>query len=112
VLFLLYGYIASVLIDFVKYRQIQALSMNLRNLTSIDQYQWLFDQDQVKLTFTPDALNAIVDRAIESGTGARALHTEIERALMPHMFHLRQYRTRGIDTLVIDTDKINNPEAI
>ena len=78
----------------------------------IDQYQWLFDQDQVKLTFTPDALEAMVDRAIESGTGARALHTEIERALMPHMFHLRQYRTRGIDTLVIDADKINNPEAI
>lgn len=78
----------------------------------LDQYQWLFKQDEIELNFKQDAIEAMVDRAIASGTGARALHTELEHALMPHMFHLRQYRDRGIKCVDIDADKINNPEAI
>jgi len=78
----------------------------------IDQYQWLFMQDNVKLTFDQTAINAMADRAIQSGTGARALQSEIERALMPHMFHLRQYRERGIDQVTIDAENINNPVSI
>jgi ATP-dependent Clp protease ATP-binding subunit ClpX len=78
----------------------------------IDQYQWLFKQDSVKLNFRKDALEAVVARAIESGTGARALHTEIERALMPHMFHLRQYRDQGIKTLDINAELIQKPAAL
>lgn len=77
----------------------------------IDQYQWLFQQDEVKLRFTPEAIEAMVDRAIESGTGARALHSEIERALMPHMFRLRQYRERGLKYIDISAADINNPQA-
>ena len=75
----------------------------------IDQYQWLFSQDDVKLDFDADAIEAIVDRAISSGTGARALHTEIERALMPHMFHLREYHDRGIKVLDITAQDIDTP---
>lgn len=78
----------------------------------IDQYRWLFQQDDVELKFTAAALDAMVDRAIETNTGARALHSEIERALMPHMFHLRQYREQGIKTVEIDADNINTPKAI
>ena len=78
----------------------------------IDQYQWLFKQDDVELTFKLDALEAMVDRAIQSGTGARALHTEIERALIPHMFHLRQYVERGITRVEVGEDNINNPQAL
>jgi ATP-dependent Clp protease ATP-binding subunit ClpX len=78
----------------------------------IDQYQWLFKQDSVKLNFRTDALEAVVARAIESGTGARALHTEIERALMPHMFHLRQYKDQGIKTLDINAELIQKPAAL
>lgn len=78
----------------------------------IDQYQWLFKQDSVKLNFRKDALEAVVARAIESGTGARALHTEIERALMPHMFHLRQYKDQGIKTLDINAELIQKPAAL
>lgn len=77
----------------------------------VDQYQWLFQQDGVELKFVPEALEAMVDRAIESGTGARALHSEIERALMPHMFHLRQYRDKGIKCVDIAAEDINNPQA-
>jgi ATP-dependent Clp protease ATP-binding subunit ClpX len=78
----------------------------------IDQYQWLFKQDSVKLNFRKDALEAVVSRAIESGTGARALHTEIERALMPHMFHLRQYKDQGIKTLDINAELVQKPAAL
>ena len=77
----------------------------------IDQYQWLFQQDEIELRFDPAAIEAMVDRAIESGTGARALHSEIERALMPHMFHLRQYRDKDIKCVDISAADINNPEA-
>lgn len=78
----------------------------------IDQYRWLFQQDDVELKFTAEAIEAMVDRAIETNTGARALHLEIERALMPHMFHLRQYREQGIKTVDIGVDNINTPKVI
>jgi ATP-dependent Clp protease ATP-binding subunit ClpX len=77
----------------------------------IQQYQWLFRQDDVDLDFETTALEAIVDRAMASGTGARALHSEIERALMPHMFHLRAYHDAGINRVDIDADLVNNPIA-
>lgn len=78
----------------------------------IDQYKWLFQQDEIDLRFTDRAIEAMVDRAINSNTGARALHSEIERALMPHMFHIRDYRDKGIDSIDIDVDNINTPKAI
>jgi ATP-dependent Clp protease ATP-binding subunit ClpX len=78
----------------------------------VDQYRWLFQQDSIELTFDPAGLDAIVDRAIESGTGARALHTEIERALLPHMFHLRDYVNRGINRVDIGVDQVNNPAPL
>ena len=78
----------------------------------IDQYQWLFRQDQVELTFAQSALDAIVDRAHSSGTGARALHSEIERALMPHMFNLRAYHEAGINCVDIDAGLVNNPKPL
>ena len=78
----------------------------------VSQYQWLFEQDQVGLTFTDKALDAIVDRAIQSGTGARALHSEIEHALMPHMFHLVEYQQQGIKCVDITPELINNPMHI
>jgi len=78
----------------------------------VSQYQWLFEQDQVVLTFTDKALDAIVDRAIQSGTGARALHSEIEHALMPHMFHLVEYQQQGIKCVDITPELINTPMHI
>lgn len=78
----------------------------------IDQYQWLFRQDEVELTFAQSALDAIVDRAHSSGTGARALHSEIERALMPHMFNLRAYHEAGINCVDIDAGLVNNPKPL
>ena len=77
----------------------------------VDQYRWLFEQDGVDLRFDSDSLDTIAQRAIVSGTGARALHTEIERTLLPHMFNLKHYRERGINCVDIGIEDINNPTA-
>lgn len=78
----------------------------------IDQYQWLFEQDQVQLEFDPAAVDLLADRAMISATGARALQSELERVLMPHMFNLHQYTAAGIKHLVIDAAQVNNPTAL
>jgi len=78
----------------------------------IQQYQWLLAHDGIELEFTQDALCAMVDRAMETGTGARALHSEIERALLPHMFASRNYHDRGIKHLLLDARAINTPTTL
>lgn len=78
----------------------------------LDQYKWLFAQDGIDLEFSQEALWAIVDRAIDTGTGARALHGEIERALLPHMYASREYHDRNIKHICLDAASINNPTTI
>jgi ATP-dependent Clp protease ATP-binding subunit ClpX len=78
----------------------------------IEQYSWLFAQDQVELKFSTDSIEALVDRAIASGTGARALHSELERVLLPHMFNLAEYKSREIKCVDISPDHINNPTSL
>jgi len=76
------------------------------------QYQWLMAQDGIELAFDQAALEVIVDRAQLTGTGARALHSEMERAMMPHMYAARDYRRRDIKSITINIDSINNPTAL
>jgi len=54
----------------------------------------------------------LIDRAIKTGTGARALHSEIERVLMPHFFNLVDYKSRGIKSIEIDADLVTTPTSI
>lgn len=78
----------------------------------IEQYQWLFRQDDIELRFEPGALDAIVQLAYSSGTGARALHSELERVLMPHMYHLHAYKETGIKCVDITVDLVNKPSHL
>lgn len=78
----------------------------------IKQYQHLFAVDQVKLDFEDEALTTIAERSADFGTGARALHSELERVLMPHMFNIKRYKDRGINRVVIDKTQINNPTPV
>lgn len=78
----------------------------------VEQYQWLFRQDEIELRFADQALDLIVDQAQASKTGARALQSVMERALMPHMFNLRAYRDSGMKELAIDADLVNNPRKL
>lgn len=78
----------------------------------VEQYRWLFDQDGVELEITEDALKAIAERSQINKTGARGLHGELERVLLPHMFALRNYAAKSINRVVIDVDLVNNPIQI
>jgi ATP-dependent Clp protease ATP-binding subunit ClpX len=78
----------------------------------IAQYSWLFEQDKVELEFSADALEMIADRTILNKTGARGLHSELERVLMPHMFYLARYRRDGINRVVIDAEQVNTPSEL
>lgn len=75
----------------------------------ISQYHWLFKQDQVELRFSDESLDLIAERTIKNKTGARGLHSELERVLLPHMFYLAKYRAQGITTVEIGVDQVNSP---
>lgn len=78
----------------------------------VSQYQWIFKRDHIELEFSADSLDLIAERTIANKTGARGLHSELERVLLPHMYNLTRYRKGGIQTLNINTDLVNNPESL
>jgi len=78
----------------------------------VAQYKWLFDQDGVELDFDNAGLEMIADRALASKTGARGLHTELERVLLPHMFDLTTYKKQNILRVVIDKSQVNTPMTL
>jgi ATP-dependent Clp protease ATP-binding subunit ClpX len=78
----------------------------------IDQYKYLFKIDDIKLDFTEEAIKKIAQNCIDINTGARGLHTEIERTLMPHMFHIHRYKENNITEVLIDADMIENPRPL
>ena len=54
----------------------------------IKQYAKLFDMEDVKLSFTEEALIAVAKKAIERKTGARGLRSILENILLDTMFDL------------------------
>ena len=54
----------------------------------VKQYKKLFEMEGVALDFEQGALEAVVDRAMERGTGARALRSILENAMLEIMYQL------------------------
>ncbi|HWT76005.1 MAG TPA: ATP-dependent Clp protease ATP-binding subunit ClpX [Mobilitalea sp.] len=54
----------------------------------LKQYQKLLALDEVDLQFSPDALEAIADKAIEKKTGARALRAILEDIMLDIMYEI------------------------
>lgn len=52
----------------------------------VKQYQKLFEIDGIALEITPDAVEAIADKAIELDTGARGLRSIMENCMLDLMF--------------------------
>jgi len=52
------------------------------------QYKKLFELENVGLTFEPDALSAVAQRAMKRGTGARGLRAILEEVMTEIMFDL------------------------
>ena len=78
----------------------------------VAQYQWLFDQDSVTLEFDPESLDLIAERTLKTRTGARGLHSELERVLLPHMFDLPRYRKQNILQVTINKTQVNTPMTL
>ena len=70
----------------------------------VKQYQKLFDMEDVKLTYTEDALVATAKKAIERKTGARGLRSIMENILLDTMFDLPSMD--GVDEVMIDKDVV------
>ncbi|MBM3314708.1 ATP-dependent Clp protease ATP-binding subunit ClpX [candidate division WOR-3 bacterium] len=54
----------------------------------VTQYRYYFQLEGVKLTFRPDALDAVADAAAALKTGARGLRSVLEAAMLDIMFDL------------------------
>lgn len=78
----------------------------------ISQYKYLFKLDDIELIFSDDALEQIAENTLKLKTGARGLHTEIERVLMTHMFNTKNYKKNKIKVLNINKEQVNNPKPI
>jgi ATP-dependent Clp protease ATP-binding subunit ClpX len=114
-----YGMIPEFIGRFSGYVCLHGLNKNqlINILTSIknnfvEQYQWLFDQDGIELLFDPDSLDLIAERTLQTKTGARGLHSELERVLLPHMFDLPRYRQQNILKVVINKEQVNTPMTL
>ena len=54
----------------------------------VKQFRKLFELDGVQLEFTPEAIEAVADKALERGTGARGLRAILEESLLDVMFEV------------------------
>ncbi len=70
----------------------------------IKQYQKMFQLDEVKLTFTEDALIAIADKAILRETGARGLRSILENILIDTMYSLPDME--NVEEVIINNDVV------
>ena len=114
-----YGMIPEFVGRFPNWVSLQELSKEdlIRILTGVknnfvEQYKWLFAEDGVELQFTELALDTIAERTLSSKTGARGLHSELERVLMPHMYNLKRYPGIGIKCVEIGPALVNIPIAL
>jgi len=70
----------------------------------VKQYQKLFDMEDVKLSFSDDALAEVAQKAISRKTGARGLRSILENALLDTMFDLPSMD--GVEEVVINKEVI------
>jgi ATP-dependent Clp protease ATP-binding subunit ClpX len=70
----------------------------------IKQYKRLFEMENVGLTFTDDAMNAVAKKAITRKTGARGLRSILEGILLETMFELPTFE--GVEEVVVNAEVI------
>ena len=61
----------------------------------VKQYQKLFEMDGIKLKFDKDALDYIVDKAVEYKLGARGLRSIVEAVMMDAMFEIPSEKVKS-----------------
>ncbi len=70
----------------------------------VKQYTALFDMDDVDITFTKDALEAIAEKSLERKTGARGLRAIMENVMMDDMYNVPS--DDSVKTLEITREKV------
>lgn len=70
----------------------------------VKQYTALFDMDDVEITFTKDALEAIAEKSLERKTGARGLRAIMENVMMDDMYNVPS--DDSVKTLEITREKV------
>ena len=78
----------------------------------VKQYQKLLSYDDVKLTFAPDALEAVADRAIERNIGARGLRAVMEGLLTDLMYEIPSQPTISEAHISKETVEGKEPPAL
>lgn len=80
----------------------------LRNTKNslIKQYSKLLSLDGAKLEFTDGAVAAIAQKALDYGTGARALRAVMENIMLDVMYELPDKKSKKSINVVIDEDKV------
>lgn len=71
----------------------------------VKQYQGLFGLDDVALSFTPEAIEAIAEKTIKRKTGARGLRAIMERAMQDLMYRIPSDDT--IETCLVTKETID-----
>jgi ATP-dependent Clp protease ATP-binding subunit ClpX len=66
----------------------------------VKQYQRLFELEGASLRFTPEALEAIAEKAAKRETGARALRAVMEETMLNLMFDLPEYAGQAAEFLI------------
>lgn len=70
----------------------------------VKQYQKLFEMDGIKLKFDEEALDYIVDKAVEYKLGARGLRSIVEAVMMDAMFEIPSEKVESF-TVTLDYTK-------
>ena len=94
--------VLAVLEDLNKTSLVEILTTPKNSL--IKQYQKLFEMENVKLSFTKDALTSIADLSIIKRTGARGLRSILENILLDTMYKLPVID--GLEEIVVNAEVV------
>ena len=94
--------VVAVLQNLSKNSLVEILTIPKNSL--IKQYQKLFEMEDVKLSFTKDALQSIADYSIIKKTGARGLRSILENILLDTMFNLPVLD--GLEEIVVNAEVV------
>lgn len=78
----------------------------------VKQYEKLFEYDNVSLAFQPEALEAVADKAIERGIGARGLRAVLEEVMAQVMYDVPSDPTIVKVTLTKESVKEHKEPAV
>lgn len=96
--------VIATLTDLDEAALIQILTEPKNALTK--QYQKLFEMENVRLTFSDEALKAVAKKAIMRKTGARGLRAILENALLDLMYELPDLS--AVEEIIINAEMIDS----